>query len=89
MISGGAFKRGNNGVLYIRGRVGDLFVYLLVALPLPATCEILIGLNDSIQARLRIIIFSLNSICNVPYKIFRCFDILRSYSRMLDFIPVT
>lgn len=39
----------------------DLFVYLQIALPLPATCEVLVGLNDGVYACLRIVMSTLDT----------------------------
>ena len=55
---------------YIRGRESDRFVYLLATLPLPATREILIGLDDGVQACPRIIALVLDLKCNTPHEIF-------------------
>lgn len=57
--------RGTN----IRGREGHLFCNLRVALPLPATGDILVGLDDGAHACPRIVVLALNSECDVPHKV--------------------
>lgn len=46
-----------------------------MALPLPATGEILVSLDDRAHARLRVLVLALNSECDAPHKVFRQFYI--------------
>jgi hypothetical protein len=57
---------------YIRGREGDHFVHPLATLSLPATCEILVGLDVGAQACPSIIVLALDPKCNTPREISGC-----------------
>ena len=61
---------GDPPATHIRGREGNFIGYLRATLPLPATSEILIGLDDGAHACQRIVVLALNSECNAPHKVF-------------------
>jgi hypothetical protein len=64
------WKLGKPRVTYIRGREGNLCRYFRVALPLPVTSEVIIGLNDGAHASQRTVILALNSEYNTPHNVF-------------------
>lgn len=73
----------------IRGRESHLFCNLRVALPLPATGEILVGLDDGAHARPGIVVLALNSECDAPHKVFRRFYTFCSGVGMLHLVSIT
>lgn len=73
----------------IRGREGHLFYNLRVALPLLATGEILVGLDDGAPARPGIVVLALNSECDAPHKVFGRFYTFWRGVGMLHLVSIT
>ena len=69
-------------------RESNRFVYLLATLPLPATREILMGLDDGAQACPRVIVLALDPKCNTPHEIFGRLYALGGCPGMLNRLPV-
>lgn len=60
-----------------------------MALPLPATSEILVGLDDGAHARPGIVVLALNSECDAPHKVFGRFYTFWRGVEMLHLVSIT